>query len=274
MSRLVHKNTVGSAGAETARAEHCERWAPPNKVMSKRRADGIVIGFATHPIRIAMLPLRAMMPALTLWPPYVNPPEVPRMTPFRRFSLCLGLALLALVVSPAWSAERKKQWETLSDCRYVEEATNDGDSFHVKCSASELIVRLYYVDAPEKTLGGRNAERVREQADHFRINSDDIPAAGLKARDAVREILNKPFVVHTRKHAAGGLSSKPRYYALVEVDGKRLVEILVSEGLARAKGVQVRLPTGEKAKEYSQKLRELEAVSRKHRRGVWAHSRK
>lgn len=193
------------------------------------------------------------------------------MALLRQLSLCVGVVLLALIASQAWSAERKN-WETLSDCQYVEKANNDGDSFHVKCSDGEFVLRLYYVDAPEISVRG-NAERVRDQSDHFKVTSDDILTAGLRARDAVREMLKTPFLVHTRRAIAGGRSAEPRYYGLVEVEGKRLVEILVSEGLARPMGRRVNLPTGERSGEYLQKLRALEIDAQKHKRGVWAHSR-
>jgi len=84
------------------------------------------------------------------------------MALLQQLSLHVGVVLLALIASQAWSAERKN-WETLSDCQYVEKANNDGDSFHVKCSGREFVLRLYYVDAPEVRVSG-NAERVRDQS--------------------------------------------------------------------------------------------------------------
>ena len=127
------------------------------------------------------------------------------------------------------------------------------------------------MDAPEVSVRG-NAERVREQSDHFGVMSEDIPEAGLKARDAVREILKKPFVVQTRWAVAGGRSAESRYYGMVEIEGRRLVEILVGEGLARTKGRSINLPTGEKSSQYVQKLRALESDAKKHRKGIWAHA--
>jgi len=192
------------------------------------------------------------------------------MTLLRKLPLYIQVLCLALIFSAASAAERKK-WETLSDCRYVAKEYNDGDSFRVKCSSREFVLRLYYVDAPEVSVRG-NAERVREQSDHFGVMSEDIPEAGLKARDAVREILKKPFVVQTRWAVAGGRSAESRYYGMVEIEGRQLVEILVGEGLARTKGRSINLPTGDKSSEYLQKLRVLESAAKKHRKGIWAHS--
>ena len=69
-----------------------------------------------------------------------------------------------------------------------------------------------------------------------------------------------------------GMGHLPRYYALIEVDGKSLAEELVRRGLARAKGVLATLPDGTKAEAHMDKLRLLEAEAREKRLGVWAES--
>jgi endonuclease YncB( thermonuclease family) len=97
--------------------------------------------------------------------------------------------------------------------------------------------------------------------------------AGVKAAETVRETLRQAFTVWTRWAGAAGRAMEPRYYGLVEVDGKSLVEILITKGLARAKGVTANLPTGDKSKAYLRKLYALEADAKKQRIGVWACSR-
>lgn len=87
-----------------------------------------------------------------------------------------------------------------------------------------------------------------------------------------REILREPFVVETRWATAAGRGKETRYYALVEVGGKKLAEVLVSQGLARTKGVAPNLPTGEKAKTYVERLERLEREARQKRLGIWASS--
>src|SRR5437879_10085343 len=72
--------------------------------------------------------------------------------------------------------------------------------------------------------------------------------AGEKAKQRTKELLQKPFVIWTRWATAGGRGRESRYYVIVEVDGKSLGEILVSEGLARTKGAGLNLPSGEPAK--------------------------
>jgi len=59
----------------------------------------------------------------------------------------------------------------------------------------------------------------------------------------------------------------------VAVCGEGLSEILVSRGLARTKGVLANLPSGEKSKDYVEKLRGLENEAKEKRIGIWAYSR-
>jgi hypothetical protein len=122
----------------------------------------------------------------------------------------------------------------------VPHANNDGDSFHVRCGADEFVLRLYFVDTPETNL--LYPERTREQAEHFGASLDDTLKAGARARSFVREALRGPFTVTTRKASAPGRAKDPRFYGMVEVGGRNLDEMLVLQGLARAKGVAASVP--------------------------------
>ena len=177
--------------------------------------------------------------------------------------------LLSAALAQSWAAERR-EWVTLTNCQYVAGKDNDGDSFRVRCGTNEFIVRLYFVDVPETNL--RYPERTREQSEYFGVTLDETMKAGAKARDTVRELLRQPFVVRTRRASAAGRSTEPRYYAFVEVGGKSLAELLVSQGLARTKGVTANLPTGENWKAYVEKLHALESEARQKRFGIWASS--
>ena len=154
----------------------------------------------------------------------------------------------------------------------MEDKNNDGDSFRVKCGEKDFTLRLYFVDAPETNM--RYAERTREQSEHFGATLEETMNAGVKATETVRETLKGPFIVWTRWAGAAGRGKEVRYYGLVEVGGKSLVEILVSNGLARTKGVTANLPSGEKSKAYIEKLHALEAEAKKRQIGVWARSTK
>ena len=174
--------------------------------------------------------------------------------------------LLAVFVGQTFSAE-KREWVTLTNCHYLDAADNDGDSFRVRCGEREFVARLYYVDAPETNL--KQGERTHEQSLHFGITLDETMKVGVKAKDRVKELLQKPFVVRTRWATAGGRGREPRYYVLVETDEKSLAEILVSEGLAQTKGVAAKLPTGETGRAYKERLEDLEAQAREKRAGAW-----
>jgi endonuclease YncB( thermonuclease family) len=84
--------------------------------------------------------------------------------------------------------------------------------------------------------------------------------------------LQKPFLIWTRWSTAGGRGRESRYYVIVEIDGKSLGEILVTEGLARVKGTVANLPSGEKAKAYMERLDDLETAAREKHLGAWATS--
>jgi endonuclease YncB( thermonuclease family) len=76
----------------------------------------------------------------------------------------------------------------------------------------------------------------------------------------------------TKRANASGRSSEPRFYGLVQVGGRYLHEALLTEGLARVKGVTTALPDGTKSSEYLKKLRGLESQARIERKGAWARS--
>jgi endonuclease YncB( thermonuclease family) len=167
-------------------------------------------------------------------------------------------------------ASEKKEWVTLNDCQYVDWKDNDGDSFRVHCGDKEFRARLYFVDTPETNL--RYAERTREQSLHFGITLDETMNAGVKAKEKVKELLQKPFVLRTLWATAAGRGRETRYYVLIEVNEKSLAEILVSEGLARVKGVGHVLPSGEKSSAYVDRLNALEAEAKRERVGAWSTS--
>ena len=187
-----------------------------------------------------------------------------------RTALIRVLVLAVWCVSThSWAADRKA-WVRLTDCQYVEQAYNDGDSFHVQCGEQAFVVRLYFVDAPEATL--RYPDRTREQSEYFGVTLDETLRAGRQATRLVRERLQTPFVVWTRWASAAGRTKTPRYYSFVEVEGQSLAELLVSEGVARTKGITATGPTGEPSHVVQARLQALERTARQHKRGIWATS--
>ena len=190
-----------------------------------------------------------------------------RMAPFRSWQSVI-IALLLSLVAGASHAAVSRAWITLTNCQYVATKDGDGDSFRVRSGMNEFSLRLYYVDAPETTL--TYGERVHQQSEHYGITLDETLKTGAKARERVQELLRESFTVHTRWASAAGRGREPRYYGLVEVGGKSLAEVLVSEGLAQVKGVAPNLPSGEKASAYMKRLDDLEHKARQKRLGAWA----
>lgn len=156
------------------------------------------------------------------------------------------------------------------DCVYLADKSNDGDSFLVQCGRERFFVRLYFVDAPETDLDF--PDRVRQQYDYFGVTADELTRGGSLARDHVQRVLApRRFAVHTRKVFAQGRSKHARYYALVQVEGRYLHEILLEEGLARNRGTRVALPSGVKARAHANALQVVEDRARDFRKGVWAN---
>ena len=186
----------------------------------------------------------------------------------------IGRALIPLLLLVTFvgsgSAGDRKEWVRLTDCHYVDGPDNDGDSFRVRGGDKEFTARLYYVDAPETNL--RQGDRTHEQSLYFGITLDETMKAGEKAKQRTKELLQKPFVIWTRWATAGGRGHESRYYVIIEIDGKSLGEILVSEGLAQAKGMAPNLPSGEHAKAYMERLDDLESAAREKHLGAWVTS--
>jgi len=184
----------------------------------------------------------------------------PALTRTIALSLCLA----------AWQslAADRQPWQLLTNCQFVANPENDGDSFRVRAGTNEFVLRLYFVDAPETNL--RYPERTREQSEYFGVTLDETMKAGRTARDLVRDTLREPFTVWTRHASAAGRGKEPRYYGFVLIGTNALDEILIRNGLARPKGVRPNLPTGEKAVVHVEKLQSLEAEAKRQRIGLWA----
>jgi micrococcal nuclease len=180
----------------------------------------------------------------------------------------LIVSLLLCVIAGAGYASESKPWVTLTNCEYVVTKYNDGDSFRVRSGTNEFTLRLYCVDAPETTMS--YPERVHQQSEHYGITMDESLKVGAQAKERVQELLRAPFIVRTRWASAAGRGRETRYYGFVEIGGKSLGEVLLSEGLAQTKGILVSPPSGEKASVYKQKLEDLEQAARQKRLGAWA----
>lgn len=171
-----------------------------------------------------------------------------------------ALVSLSLCAPPAHAA---KPWQTLSGCRLVQAASNDGDSFRVHWNGGELTVRLYFTDTPESDY--RFMDRTRAQAAYFGITEEQAVEVGKQAKAFTRDALKGGFSVRTRWQ--GVFSGKPnaRKYGIVSVKGQDLAELLVANGLARIHGMGI----GGKTWEEVERLKALEAQAKAEKRGAW-----
>src|SRR5216683_108443 len=129
-----------------------------------------------------------------------------------------------LTAWPTQAADRQP-WQLLTNCQYIANTENDGDSFRVRSGTNEFLLRLYFVDAPETNL--RYPERTREQSEYFAATLDETMKGGRAAGDLVRETLREPFTVWTRWASAAGRSKERRYYGFVLIGTDVLDEFLV-----------------------------------------------
>lgn len=159
-----------------------------------------------------------------------------------------------------WAAD----WETVPDCRLIEDRYFDGDSFHVRVQGQDRVFRLYAVDAPE--TNNDFPERVKEQKKYFSTTKKAILAGGQEALELTRNLLKEPFTVETKWVDAKGNSQQPRFFAKVILsDGTDLGMRLLEAGLARSYGMREDLPMS-----YLSQLDKAQAAAQKEGRGLWS----
>lgn len=185
--------------------------------------------------------------------------------------MSLGVALLFSTVFFAQAVD----WTELKRCRLVESPFNDGDSFMVECAEAyrggkQNRFRLYFVDTAETDSNSDfKKERLKEQAAYW--GSDDLDFAlkmGMSAEQTVKKILRSGFTVYARGEYAPTMG-RPRYYALIKVNGRWLDEILAEEGLARIYGKGTHLPDRTHANTHWARLRQMERAAKSERRNGW-----
>ena len=175
-------------------------------------------------------------------------------------SCCLATALPAA------------ELETIENATLIEARLNDGDSFKVKAAGKELHLRLYYVDCLETTYGSKaEMNRILEQQYHFGLED---PAAvirfGKQATEYVKQVLARPFTIHTSYAKALGRSAIGRHYAFIKThDNRDLGHLLVKQGLARVYGESHQAPDGTPSKFVWKELRNVLAFAILKRNGIW-----
>ncbi len=189
------------------------------------------------------------------------------------FSKSAILGLLALVPFSEISVAADSKWARLEGCQWMENESNDGDSFHVRYRNKEFIFRLYFVDACESSE--QIPARVQQQAKFIGIPPDRVLEAGKVAKEVTHQYLaGQSFTVVTRWEDAKGASRLPRNYAFVlfgKNDEHDLASTLVQNGLARIYGMPTDLPGSMSAAQFRNALQKLEAIARRQHRGVYGN---
>ena len=182
----------------------------------------------------------------------------------------LAVLHFLLLACPAASAASSGAWQIWKDCTLDAEKYFDGDSFHIRHGRKVVILRLYFIDAPE--TDDSYAARVTEQAAYFKVNRSTVLHGGEAAKRFTEKFLSRPFRVITREQAAPGASQAQRYYAIVETAAGRLDAAMVAAGLARTSSEIADYPDAAHGHQAVQGLRIAEQQAAKARRGLWAYS--
>ncbi len=163
----------------------------------------------------------------------------------------------------------------LASAHLVEDAGNDGDSFKIADDdGSEHVLRLYFVDCPEKRQYALVNNRLKDQASYFGgLTIPQTLSVGLEAKAFTEKLLReKHFIVQTRWQR---VYDSARSYALVFFDdGEELSEKLVKAGLCRIYTRGTVMPDGRREYDFENHLRELEHQAKAARRGAWARRAK
>ena len=192
----------------------------------------------------------------------------------------LGLALSLFVLAAPANALAAKKWREYTGCRVIPNASNDGDSFHVKAGnikSKTYLFRLYFTDTPESETS--LPERLQVQADYFGIaDPRDVVKVGKEAVKFTEKFLEDGnFTVYSRLSDALGRSDKDRDYAMVmNAAGLDLGTELVRNGLARVYGSGTDLSELDRYNRsedaWWRRLRQAELEAKKEKRGAWALS--
>jgi endonuclease YncB( thermonuclease family) len=187
----------------------------------------------------------ALVALLQVWDHYRLKPPQPTLEPDVRFAQVLN-------------------------ARLVEDAGNDGDSFKIAdAEGGEHVLRLYFVDCPEKRLYPLVRNRLKDQAAYFGgLSMAQTLSLGLEAKVFTEKLLREQrFTIQT--HWLRVFDSERAYALVFFDDGEELSEKLVKAGLCRIYTRGTMLPDGRRENDFENHLRELERAAKAARRGAW-----
>ncbi|MCB1276071.1 thermonuclease family protein [Prosthecobacter sp.] len=157
----------------------------------------------------------------------------------------------------------------LRHVRLIEDAGNDGDSFKIAHDGGANVLRLYFVDCPEKRQYPLINSRLKDQAGYFGgLSIPQTVNVGLEAKAFTETLLReRHFTILTRWER---VYDSARSYALVFFDdGEELSEKLVRAGLCRIHTKGTLMPDGRREFDFESHLRALEREAKAAQRGAW-----
>ncbi|OYW75092.1 MAG: hypothetical protein B7Z37_14820 [Verrucomicrobia bacterium 12-59-8] len=189
------------------------------------------------------------------------------------------LLWVAVVLLQVWEHYRDKptppkpepdgRFVALVNARLVEDAGNDGDSFKIAYEGGEQVLRLYFVDCPEKRQYPLVKNRLKDQAAYFGgLSISQTVSLGLEAKAFAENLLvGGHYTIQTRWER---VYDSARAYGLVFFDdGEELSEKLVKAGLCRIHTKGTWMPDGRREFDFEDHLRVLEREARTAQRGAW-----
>lgn len=189
------------------------------------------------------------------------------------------LVWLSVALLQAWNHFRDKptlpksehdgSFVALKHARLVDDSGNDGDSFKIVHDGGEQILRLYFVDCPEKRQYSLVNDRLKDQAGYFGgLSIPQTVATGMEAKAFTEKLLRgQDFTIQTRWER---VYDSERLYALVFFDdGEELSEKLVKAGLCRIHTKGTVMPDGQREFDFENRLRALEREAKAAQRGAW-----
>ncbi|MDZ4401029.1 thermonuclease family protein [Prosthecobacter sp.] len=157
----------------------------------------------------------------------------------------------------------------LKHARLVDDSGNDGDSFKIAHDGGEHVLRLYFVDCPEKRQYSLVIGRLKDQAGYFGgMSIPQTVSVGVEAKAFTEKLLNEQrFTIQTRWER---VYDSERSYAVVRFgDGADLAEKLVKAGLCRIHTKGTMMPDGQREFDFENHLRGLEREAKAAKRGAW-----
>lgn len=170
---------------------------------------------------------------------------------------------------PTPSPEHDGSLVELRHAHLVEDAGNDGDSFKIAHDGGVNVLRLYFVDCPEKRHYSLVESRLKDQANYFGgLSISQTLSAGATAKAFTEKLLSEqPFTVMTRW---GRVYDSERFYAILTFDdGEGLAEKLVHAGLCRIHTRGTMMPDGRSEFDFENHLRAIEHEAKAAKRGAW-----